>query len=533
MLKVIIVDDELYFRESLKKMVPWETIGYSVCGEANNGRDALQLIKDKRPDVILLDINMPMIDGLTLAKILREEMIHCTIIIITGYAEFEYVKKAIDLNVFAYLTKPIDEKELVKHLVVIRDTELVDLEEQKEMYAIKKSAKTQMCYQLIKENGFSNEEEIVKALSVNKSDLKGNLYQVVVIGLHTIFEEVWKSDDDTLCFFSIINIINEMQTNYTKELLIMNEEGYIVLLSAYVYSENQFIIELKKVIRRVEEILGFRLYVALGSVENSLMSMNTSFKLGKVIYHNMRLLRKTSFMRFGDSSQETYNMSPLTTEKRWLLASYMKAGQVNNIEKLIGEMFNELKQKNLMYDVYVIYVSELYATYNEYLTNRKKEEPQLSRANFMNEMLLVLNLEEAQDYVIKLLREAIKAEVESELSNYSQSVKNILMIIHEHYQDESLSVQTISDKLFMNYTYICNLFKKELSISMTHYITNYRIERARILFDQGNVIIYAVASSVGYSDANYFGKKFKSIIGLTPSQYVSRRQETKNITTQP
>jgi two-component system response regulator YesN len=98
MLKVVIIDDEYFFRESIKTIIPWNEMNLLLAGEANNGEDALELIQKTQPDMALVDINMPIIGGIELASILNEQGIKTRIIIITGYSEFEYAQKAIKLE---------------------------------------------------------------------------------------------------------------------------------------------------------------------------------------------------------------------------------------------------------------------------------------------------------------------------------------------------------------------------------------------------------------------------------------------------
>ena len=119
---IMIVDDEKAIRDSLPAVVDFEQFGFRVCQTARNGQDALEKIKKEHPDVLLLDIRMPILDGLGLLKILAEEMkeYHPFVIMLSGYSDFEYARTAIRYGVKAYLTKPLDEDELIKELEELR-----------------------------------------------------------------------------------------------------------------------------------------------------------------------------------------------------------------------------------------------------------------------------------------------------------------------------------------------------------------------------------------------------------------------------
>ena len=121
MLKVFLVEDESTIRETLRDTVPWESIGYTFAGEAADGEMALPLITDAHPDVLITDIRMPFMDGLSLSKLVLEEFPGTKIIILSGYDDFEYARQAIELGVEQYLLKPVTKASLMKVLREVRD----------------------------------------------------------------------------------------------------------------------------------------------------------------------------------------------------------------------------------------------------------------------------------------------------------------------------------------------------------------------------------------------------------------------------
>ncbi|HEX3029617.1 MAG TPA: response regulator [Clostridia bacterium] len=120
MLNVMIVDDEFYFREALKISIPWGELGFRICGEAKNGRDALEKVGILSPEIIIVDINMPIMDGLEFVQNIKEAGIKSKIIILTGYSEFNYAKQTIQLGVNSYILKPVNEEELINSLLEIK-----------------------------------------------------------------------------------------------------------------------------------------------------------------------------------------------------------------------------------------------------------------------------------------------------------------------------------------------------------------------------------------------------------------------------
>ena len=110
MLKTFLVEDEVVVRETIKKMIPWEEHGFCLVGEAADGEMALPLIRKTKPDLLITDIKMPFMDGLTLARMVKKDMPEIRIVILSGYDDFNYAKQAIGIGVEDYLLKPITKK---------------------------------------------------------------------------------------------------------------------------------------------------------------------------------------------------------------------------------------------------------------------------------------------------------------------------------------------------------------------------------------------------------------------------------------
>lgn len=142
MLKIIIVDDEYLFREALKVSIDFEGLGLEIVGEAKNGKEAIGLVESQKPDIALVDINMPIIDGLEFAKYINSKEIDTKIIIISGYDQFDYAKEAIHLGVQSYLLKPINEEELTNELKELMRSIEVERSISEEISVLKEQART-------------------------------------------------------------------------------------------------------------------------------------------------------------------------------------------------------------------------------------------------------------------------------------------------------------------------------------------------------------------------------------------------------
>lgn len=110
----MIVDDEPIIREGLRVLIDWRQYGFEICGEAGNGREALELVKELEPNLMVVDVKMPVIDGLKLMELVRQIEPTIQFLVLSGYSEFAYAQRAIDLGALGYLLKPIDQRELTR-----------------------------------------------------------------------------------------------------------------------------------------------------------------------------------------------------------------------------------------------------------------------------------------------------------------------------------------------------------------------------------------------------------------------------------
>ena len=222
MYKILLVDDEILVREAIREKMEWKTLGYELVGDCENGKEAMEFLQKQSVDVVLTDIYMPYVDGLELSKHIHEEYPETSIIIFSGYNDFEYARQAIRYNVSEYILKPVTAKEL--SVVLQNMKEKLD-NKQKEKQQISELAKTHRTHA-------KNEEYIVSKIlsdlvkgSMDTAtgmqelleldiEIKGKAYRVAILEakereVTTIDEEKEKRDRANLSF-AINNIASEI-----------------------------------------------------------------------------------------------------------------------------------------------------------------------------------------------------------------------------------------------------------------------------------------------------------------------------------
>lgn len=170
-LKLITVDDEYLIRNLIKNCISWEEIGIDIIGEASNAEEAINLIENNTPDIILTDICMPSTDGLDMSRYILERYNKVRVVVITGYDEFEYAKRAIKVGVSDFILKPINDDELKSTILKLKNTILSERIKERDYNQIKDRISTFGSIVDLKEN-YNCEDKSLNIEEIKKFILK-------------------------------------------------------------------------------------------------------------------------------------------------------------------------------------------------------------------------------------------------------------------------------------------------------------------------------------------------------------------------
>ena len=173
-INVLIVDDEQIVREGLRYIIDWNALGFCICGEAANGEDALEMIRQYRPGLVLLDIRMSGMLGTELMEKVRSEGFSGAFIVLSGYSDFKYAQTALQFGASYYLTKPIDEDELEKAVQDVHEKIEFQLNSETSRNQYLKKAKTTVLYDLLTGNDFN------PSIDYQELGLSYPIYQVLI-----------------------------------------------------------------------------------------------------------------------------------------------------------------------------------------------------------------------------------------------------------------------------------------------------------------------------------------------------------------
>ncbi|NLD51067.1 MAG: response regulator [Clostridiaceae bacterium] len=503
MYSIILVDDEKSIREHLAKVIPFKEHGFEVKCTAINGKEAFEKLAEIRPDLILLDIRMPVMDGFEFLKLLRQsEYSNTQVIILSGYNEFEYAKEAMKYGVKAYLNKPVEEEEILPLLDNIRkDLDNSRLEKDKSVVR----EKMKLFKKLF--NGGAIERKIFKGYTVMSCVLMQSTSSMKVKHPYIVLQDCLSRylGEIDICQFRV----KGSQYSFLLYPQIMEQYNYDKKLLAGKLSE-----ELKK--ENLECAFLFDSY----AFEHTKDTFRVDFS-----NHNYEMLTRL-FFHGGDFME----YSPLyykTGSELYLEAKYLEAIKqhilcldkeeaIKDIEMLMAEVercYTGIQYvQEISYRIYYLITDEI-----SKITNTKNSEPFLSRPECI-ESLYFVSFREWKKMLCSLITEGFEF-IERNIRRVNPGIsKAVIEYVHMHYMKQ-ISLKQVADLFFTNSAYLGRVFQKSTGVSFKEYVNKIRISEAKKLLVQTDKLIYEIASQVGFTESSYFTAKFTQEVGKSPTEY--------------
>lgn len=507
MIQVLIVDDEPKLREGLRSFIDWEAHGYCVADTASNGHEALEKYEQLRPGLVVADIRMPGMDGLQLIGHLRKKDPSLHILILSGYADFEYAKKAIQQRADGYLLKPVDEDELIHYLGTIKAQ--IDEESQAEQWRLttREWGRESFIISLMLEQPGAPEQLWSRAEELG---LAWKSYQVLL--LSTVLDEADYED-------KLAAVRNEM-----TRLLEAKGRGYVfshhsqigVLLKDPILPVEWN--ELYSNIRNIVEVLDIDFSLALGPKVCRIGEVAYSYGVANRLNKNHFFLGNDRLLTEELLVEQKHDTEVSVHELDEQIFYAVEIGNHELVKQLI-------EQKGACYISQGLTEEQIKLHFAEMLTallgRGIKQSPELQQRNrefseYLSDIYKAWTLGEVYEKAEQFLKKMM-SELGANESSKHQEVKMMLELIHRNY-NENLKLETLSGILNYNSAYLGKLFKNETGEYFNTYLDKVRIEKAKGLLEEG-LKVYQVAERVGYTNVDYFHSKFRKYVGTSPSAY--------------
>lgn len=534
MLKVMIVDDEYHFRKALGVKIEWEKLGFVICAEAKNGEEALERLEEARPDVALVDINMPVMDGLGFIAEVRERGYPLEMIIITGYGEFEYAKQAISLGIRNYLLKPVEEEELVKELRKVKSKIEKESGLNFQIGQLKKQVqesipilREKLLNDLIYGAKLFGDEEVFDRIGYLKLNLKGRLYRVALFEIDNRNEMGWDEEGKNLWNLAVANIIREIVSEGCNVETCMDNNSRICALISFedenVHSFDFTATNLCERIREsVEGFLGFTVTVGLGRIYNRIKDIAVSYKESSFALRNKLVEGTNKVIAYDDINESAVFSGAYSMEQRYQLLTSMRIFNPVEIEDLLDRVFNALKERSTSFEFLFSTCVEIISTCVELIAETEMRLGDIfpRYVNLFEELQERKSLEDVRSWIKELVLSVGETVHKSRKMRASRLVLDVKKYLQDHLGDSEFKAENLSRQFFLNYSYISHVFSKETGRTVSEYLTEIRVRYAKDLIDGGDHSIYSISEKSGYVDPNYFSRCFKKYFGMTPTKYI-------------
>ncbi|WP_273319982.1 response regulator [Vallitalea guaymasensis] len=538
MYKIIIVEDEIPVRNAICNIIEWEELGYELVYVSGDGQDALTYIENNQIDVILTDICMPFMDGLELSNEAKKILPTVKIVIITGYNEFEYAHKAVEIGVDHYLLKPITADEFTKMLIEIKNELDNEFSKKRNLLALKKQVETNkdilrdkflmnLLYNKINSNII---REKVNNLGIK---LEGTKYIVAVLqpeNIKEIADSNWDCDYQLL-EFAILNICNEVLTNYGQNICILGNDDQLII---FFVNDNQDEIEFRdtideimnKIIVCVEKFYSIGMYIGVGDNYAELQDLHFSYKdaLNALEY---RVLNGSNKIIYKMDVEKTSSFSYHKIDEYLRELEYAIKIGGNKTDKIIDYIFSIIIFSNVHISQFRTILLKITTTILKAYEDICSGSPNdvIIDFNQFNEVFGKERIDEVKTYYKKLCKNLSNEINKERIDIKASQMQKAYQFIYNNYQNKSLDINMICNHLNISSSYFSRIFKTETNQTFMQYLTKVRMEKAKDLLINSDYKVYEISEKVGYEDPHYFSYNFKKKTGVKPTQYRKKEVE--------
>ncbi len=512
MKKVMLVDDEILIRETIRERVDWEGAGFHYCGDASDGELALPLIEQHMPDILITDIKMPFMDGLELCAVVRQRFPQIKVIILSGYDDFHYAQTALRLGAADYCLKPFSAADLLQLLHAV--SERIDREEsekRQETYTAEKLF-ADLC------GGLINTAAAIKVADQLKLQLMTSYYAVAILTLSST-DPAKRELDPVVCSEAGRWIDQQLceQLDYFMYKRSRTETVLIIKCTALEDDSASLQARVNELQLALHAQFNCELLLSSGHVQERLQGIHISYMEAEANNIERKMLQQNKEAFLQASADGSYENVVL--DRNGLL-DFLKLGSPKDAPDFVRSFTARLDSVNWdsLYAYYLMHdlTLEMITAAREHFQTSHRTEDVLSE--LQERIKLITSHDDCQHYVLALLHQLWEWR-QASTDKYSDLIHAVKLYIRQHYKDDQLSLFDISRQIAVSSSHLSKIFSQETGQTMTDYLTLIRINKAKELLKLTRYKTFEIAFQVGYKDPHYFSNLFKKVTGLTPTEY--------------
>ncbi len=525
MYRLMIVDDEAEIREGLLEVMDFPSLGFEVVGEAENGADALRLAETLRPDLVISDIRMPLMDGLTMAQNMRKFLPTVQFLILSGHDDFEYARQAIGIAALSYVLKPISRRELLEEMRDVRrkmDQEFerqTDLQRLRAHFEASLPVMREMLLNALATGDISADAARAAATRYGLR-LDSPAYALALIRACER-PEVAPIKDPELMKLAVKNIADEVLTRrlpgHTFHL-----NGILAALLLLPNGRHDALIDavnaLEEIQKSAERYTGCPPQIGVSAPVTALFQLKHAAEQAQAALSHADAFGAGEVVSIGDVTPS--GLRPVVVEEYLLksLANAIRMGDVPEAEALIDRLMAVPKDQPMAVRDYRAYLLEIVMTFMRIGRDLDIPRPPEGQADIYERLLLCPPVDVSGALLHQICGHFARTVAENRVTSSRLLINEAMAYLDEHYMDEDMTIERICKGLHISPSYLSAIFKKELSQTFLQILTEKRMDKAMSLLVSTDLKTAEIAQRVGIPDPSYFSYSFKKHFSLSPSQ---------------
>ncbi|MGO4952621.1 response regulator transcription factor [Paenibacillus sp. DRB1-1] len=538
MVQILLVDDESYVTESLAATIPWETLGIERVHQAASALAAVDVLEAYDIDILVTDIRMPGMTGLELIVEVNERWPHIRSLLLTGYADFEYAKKALQLKAFDYILKPVDDEEFIKCVSAAMDSLKEEWEAFDKVHQLQYSRRndfgvlrTHLMHDLLLGRDFPVPKVESKMSEYEIKLRTGHPASMLLIQLGKHFSDM-DYHSVSLIEYAIGNIAEEVfapdfHVWHCKAphdcLIVLIEGNWNSFPERSVDEQNRFLsAAIENFQKNVSNYLKGEIYVALTGWFNFPEELPKLYQTAiRSLYWNHQ--EETDTLLFIEEQTEQPHSSVKSLEGLYMhptLTHLLESRQWEEAEAKVNRVFGKMEEvgytREHLYELFISVTSAFMYTAHK----QGRFITQMDQVGFdpLHAQKMVHSFLHLKEWILSMMNKLKSEWSASEQSAKSYVVKQVQELISQD-KGQELSVKTIADQVYLHPVYLSKIYKAETGEGLGDYIIRMRMERALYLLKYSNKKIYEITTELGYQNPQYFSKMFKKHYGMTPHEF--------------
>ncbi len=518
MLKVMLVDNEAAIRKGLAHGIRWESLGCVVAAQAEDGVDALAQIPQCQPDIVISDIRMPGMDGLSLAEELYRRWPHIKTIILTGFPDFSYAQRAIAYQVVDFVLKPTS----VEQLTAAVEKARLQIQEERSHQKLRSELVSQSEENLsLQQDMFLR--DLIRRVRLSTlyvysrmAQLRMDLKSYYVLSLAVVPLE---GGQETNCLPFLKDaqaVFRDSIPDYPIWFVSVGDRACYAVLQA---PELQDLTVLcSEIVYAVESIPRYHLSIGVSLHRTDPLALANAAEEAE---------QARQFADYAHPEQPAIGYGDLPTVDQESMAEILQVLQqlknavehesLDAAQKSLQTLFQHVHKKKLPTgEVRRIYICVYNFCSTQLFWSRERRDIPGGLPTLQT-LLQSGSIQELEEYLCSFVG-VLHHQKDHSLESPGDTVKAVRHYVQQHYMEE-LTLETLADMVYLSPSYLSKLFKRETGENLSIYIQNVRVQQAKILLRTTNLKTYEVAEQVGISDPVYFSRIFKKVTGIKPKDF--------------